>query len=166
MIQSTIGIFFAALTIYAGLSDIFTMTIPNRISLLLVGGFVLAALLVGLSFQQILFSLAGGLTVLALGFACFAFRWIGGGDAKLAAAAALWLGFDHVLEYLLLAMLGGGALAVAMLAMRSFPLPAFTLEWTWLNRLHDRTNGIPYGVALAAAALLIYPSTPLWLAAA
>jgi prepilin peptidase CpaA len=166
MIQSTIGIFFAALTIYAGLSDIFTMTIPNRISLLLVGGFVLAALLVGLSFQQILFSLAGGLTVLALGFACFAFRWIGGGDAKLAAAAALWLGFDHVLEYLLLAMLGGGALAVAMLAMRSFPLPAFTLEWTWLNRLHDRTNGIPYGVALSAAALLIYPSTPLWLAAA
>jgi prepilin peptidase CpaA len=165
MIQFTIGIFFAALTIYAGLSDIFTMTIPNRISLLLAGGFVLAALLVGLPGQQILFSVAGGLTVLVLGFTCFAFRWIGGGDAKLAAAAALWLGFDHVLEYLLLAMLGGGALALAMLAMRRFPLPAFTLGWIWLNRLHDRTNGIPYGVALAAAALLIYPSTPLWLAA-
>jgi len=166
MIQFTIGVFFAALTIYAGLSDIFTMTIPNRISLLLAGGFVLAALLVGLPGQQILFSIGGGLTVLALGFACFAFRWVGGGDAKLAAAAALWLGFDHVVEYLLLAMLGGGALALTMLAMRSFPLPAFTLGWTWLDRLHDRTNGIPYGVALSGAALLIYPSTQLWLAAA
>jgi prepilin peptidase CpaA len=166
MIQLAIGIFFAVLTIYAGLSDIFTMTIPNRISLLLAGGFVLAALIVGLPGEQILLSIAGGSVILALGFVCFAFRWVGGGDAKLAAAAALWLGFDHVVDFLLLAMLGGGALALAMLALRSFPLPAFTLGWTWLDRLHDRTNGIPYGVALSGAALLIYPSTPLWLAAA
>src|SRR4051794_10830406 len=165
MIQLAIGIFFAVLTIYAGLSDIFTMTIPNRISLLLAGGFVLAALIVGLPGEQILLSIAGGLVILAIGFVCFAFRWVGGGDAKLAAAAALWLGFDHVIDFLLLAMLGGGALAIAMLAMRFFPLPASTLGWTWLDRLHDRSNGIPYGVALSGAALLIYPSTPLWLAA-
>jgi prepilin peptidase CpaA len=166
MTQSAIGIFFAALTIYAGLSDVFTMTIPNRISLLLAAGFLLAAVLVGLPGEQVLLSLAGGLAVLVLGFICFAFGWIGGGDAKLAAAAALWLGFDHVVEYLLLAMLGGGALALAMVAMRRFPLPSFTLRWTWLNRLHDRTNGIPYGVALVGAALFIYPNTPLWLSAA
>jgi prepilin peptidase CpaA len=166
MIQSTISIFFAVLIIYAAVSDTLTMTIPNRISLLLAGGFIVAALFAGLSGEQVLFSFAGGLAVLALGFTCFAFGWIGGGDAKLATAAALWLGFDHVLEYLLLAMMGGGILAIAILAMRSLPLPAFALGWPWLNRLHDRANGVPYGVALAAAALMIYPTTALWQAAA
>jgi prepilin peptidase CpaA len=166
MIQSTISIFFAVLIIYAAVSDTLTMTIPNRISLLLAGGFIVAALFAGLSGEQVLFSFAGGLAVLALGFTCFAFGWIGGGDAKLATAAALWLGFDHVLEYLLLAMMGGGILAIAILAMRSVPLPGFALGWTWLNRLHDRANGVPYGVALAGAALMIYPTTALWQAAA
>jgi prepilin peptidase CpaA len=50
--------------------------------------------------------------------------------------------------------------------MRSLPLPAFALGWTWLTRLHDRANGVPYGVALAGAALMIYPTTALWQAAA
>jgi prepilin peptidase CpaA len=123
MLHSTIGIFFAVLTIYAAVSDIFTMTIPNRISLLLAGGFIVAALSAGLSGEQVLYCFAGGFAVLALGFTCFAFGWVGGGDAKLAAAAALWLGFDHVLEYLMLAMMGGGILAIAILAMRSLPFP-------------------------------------------
>ena len=48
--------------------------------------------------------------VLAVTFVFFALGWIGGGDAKLAAATALWLGFDHLLKYLLYASLFGGVL--------------------------------------------------------
>jgi prepilin peptidase CpaA len=156
---------FPLLMIIAAVSDLFTMTIPNRVSLLLVGGFFLCAILVGFSGQQILMHMASGAAVLAITFAMFSFGWIGGGDAKLAAATALWLGFGSLLDYLLLAAIGGGLLTLAILFLRSVPLPAFALGWDWLNRLHDRNSGVPYGIALAAAALMVYPSTTLWQAA-
>ena len=35
----------------------------------------------------------------------------------------------------------------------------------WLARLHKKDNGVPYGIALAAAGLLLYPETAIWLAA-
>ena len=50
--------------------------------------------------------------------------WIGGGDAKLAAATALWFGFDHLLDYLLYASLFGGALTLVLLQFRQWPLPS------------------------------------------
>lgn len=156
---------FPALLVAAGLSDLLSMTIPNRISLLLVVGYGVAALVVGFRGEQILLSAGGALIVLAGGFTAFALGWIGGGDAKLAAAASLWLGLHHVFEYLLLAAIGGGLLTIVLLSMRSIPLPAFALRWDWLTRLHDRKTGVPYGVALAGAGLLLYPQTPLWQAA-
>src|SRR5208282_2811624 len=42
--------------------------------------------------------------------------WIGGGDAKLAAATVLWLGFAHLADYLVYASLFGGALTVALIS--------------------------------------------------
>ena len=67
---------------------------------------------------------------------------------------ALWFGFANVVEYLLLAAIVG-ALTLAVLMLRSVPLPAFAPSWTWLNRLHDPKGGVPYGVALAAAAVMV-----------
>ena len=77
-----------------------------------------------------------GAAVLALTFALFGFGWIGGGDAKLAAATALWLGFDTLMEYFLVASIAGGGLTLAILALRKLPLPAIALRWDWLSRLH------------------------------
>lgn len=150
------------LVIAAGVSDLFTMTIPNRISLLLVGCFFVIALLAGYSGQEFLMHMAAGAIVLALGFVCFSFGWMGGGDAKLAAATALWFGFEHLAEYLLVAMIGGGVLTLGLLSLRTLPLPGFVLRWEWLTRLHDEKTGIPYGIALAAAALMVYPETAFW----
>ena len=62
-------------------------------------------------------------TVLAVTFVFFARGWIGGGDAKLAAATALWLGFDHLMAYLLYASIFGGVLTLAMIRFRLMPLP-------------------------------------------
>jgi prepilin peptidase CpaA len=159
-------IIFPLLVIYAAVSDLFTMTIPNRVSLLLVGGFLAGAILVGLSPYDMLLHAACGFAVLAVGFVLFAFRWVGGGDVKLAAATALWFGSEQILDYLLAAALGGGALTLAILSLRSIPLPAFALGWVWLDRLHDRRSGVPYGIALAAAALVVYPDTVFWRVAA
>ena len=105
-----------------------------------------------------------GLVVLTITFACFAFGWIGGGDAKLAAATALWLGFDHLLVYLVYAAFAGCALAMVLLSFRRWPLPAALITQQWAQRLHDSKSGMPYGVALAIGALLIYPDT-VWMKA-
>jgi prepilin peptidase CpaA len=147
---------------FAAASDLLTMTIPNKLSVALVFGFVVLAGLGGLSGQAILLHIAAGSAVLAVTFALFAFGWIGGGDAKLAAATALWLGFEPLPDYFITAALGGGVLTALVLLLRWAPLPAFALGWTWLSRLHDRQSGVPYGIALAAAALLVYPQSEIW----
>jgi prepilin peptidase CpaA len=97
--------------------------------------------------------------VLVVSFVLFTQGWIGGGDAKLAAATALWFGFDHLLDYLIYASLFGGVLTIALLQFRRWPLPDVLARQGWIERLHERSGGVPYGIALAAAALVIYPHT-------
>ena len=89
--------------------------------------------------------------------ACFAQGWIGGGDAKLAAATALWFGFGHLLDYLVYASLFGGALTLLLIQFRHLPLPGLLARQHWILRLHEKGGGVPYGIALAAAALIVYP---------
>jgi prepilin peptidase CpaA len=103
--------------------------------------------------------LAAGLLVLAASFVLFTQGWIGGGDAKLAAATALWFGFGHLLDYLLYASLFGGALTLLLLQFRHLRLPGKLAQQQWIQRLHEPTTGVPYGIALAAAALVVYPQT-------
>jgi prepilin peptidase CpaA len=150
---------FPALMAFAAASDLFTMTISNRVSLALAAGFLVLALLGGMAFHDILSHIGAGATVLAVAFACFAFGWVGGGDAKVAAAAALWFGFGHLLNYLVYASLFGGALTLLLLQFRQWPLPYPFAGQTWLIRLHAKESGIPYGIALAIGALMIYPET-------
>ncbi len=155
---------FPAIMAFAASSDLLTMTISNRISLILAGGFFVLALLNGMSGMEILLHATAGGIVLIISFVCFARGWIGGGDAKLAAATVLWLGFSHLLDYLLMASLFGGALTLLLLQARKFPLPSWLAGQEWAQRLHDTNTGIPYGIALAAAALFIYPDT-IWMKA-
>lgn len=150
--------FFPLVMAYAAMSDVLTMTIPNRISLIGIAGFAIAAPVAGLDLQAIGLHAAAGAAVLVGGFLMFAVRWIGGGDAKVAAVAALWLGFDHSLEFLLQGALFGGTLTIVIVLARRRPLPAFAIR-PWILRLHDPSSGVPYCLALAAAALVIYPKT-------
>ena len=150
---------FPALMAFAAASDLLTMTISNRVSLVLAAGFLVLALLSGMAFYDILLHLGAGLTVLTIAFACFAMGWMGGGDAKVAAAAAMWFGFGHLLNYLLYASLFGGALTLLLLQFRQWPLPWQLAGQPWLLKLHARETGIPYGIALAIGALLVYPET-------
>jgi prepilin peptidase CpaA len=153
---------FPALMAYAAATDLLTMTIPNKVSLGLVLSFAAFAVMGGLSWDAVMMHVAAGALVLAVAFGMFAAGWIGGGDAKLAAATALWLGFPTMVEYLLIASLFGGLLTTVIVLMRDLPLPSFASHWEWLSRLHDRKSGVPYGIALALAALLAYPHSPLW----
>ena len=150
---------FPALMAFAAASDLFTMTISNRVSLALIGGFLVLAVVGGMGLHDMLLHLGAGATVLVVAFGCFAMGWVGGGDAKIAAGVALWFGFDHLLDYLVYASLFGGALTLLLLYIRQWPLPAALSGQAWLLRLHDKQSGIPYGIALAIGALMVYPET-------
>jgi len=155
---------FPAMMAFAASSDLLTMTIANRVSLILIGGFFLLAMLSGLSGVDVLSHVEAAAAVLAVAFVCFACGWIGGGDAKLAAATALWLGFGSLFDYLVYASLLGGALTLLILQFRTMPLPRVLSGREWAERLHRQGAGVPYGVALAVAALLVYPQTE-WMTA-
>jgi prepilin peptidase CpaA len=150
---------FPALMAFAAASDLLTMTISNRISLLLAVGFLVLAVFSGMGLHDFLSHAGAGLAVFAVAFFCFAMGWMGGGDAKVASVTALWFGFGHLLDYLLYASLFGGALTLFLLQIRQWPLPSPLAGQPWLLRLHDKETGIPYGIALAFGALLVYPQT-------
>ncbi|MFL6815634.1 MAG: prepilin peptidase [Bradyrhizobium sp.] len=150
---------FPALMAFAAATDLFTMTISNRVSIALAAGFLTLALMSGMGNHEILAHLGAGAAVLVVAFGCFAMGWIGGGDAKIAASAALWFGFGHLLDYLVYASLFGGALTLLLLQFRQWPLPYALARQSWLMKLHAKDSGIPYGIALAIGALIVYPDT-------
>ena len=153
---------FAALVIAGALSDVATMTIPNWISGVLVVAFFPAALAAGLPVGEVAGHVGVGFVALLLGMVMFALRWIGGGDAKLISATVLWTGLGLLLQYLIYAALLGGALTLVILAIRRYPLPPRLASQAWLDRLHDPKTGVPYGIALAIAAVLVYPQTAIF----
>jgi prepilin peptidase CpaA len=101
-----------------------------------------------------------------LGFALFALGYVGGGDAKLFAVTVLWLGLKDLMPYVLIASIAGGVLTLVVLALRQYPLPQSFLRQAWIAKLHDASSGIPYGVALAAGAFFLLPSTEIFRLAA
>ena len=153
LVQATQWLLFPALMAFAASSDLLTMTISNRVSLLLAGGFAVLALVTGMSLAEIGWHLAAGAVVLAVAFGFFARGWIGGGDAKLAAATALWFGFGHLLDYVVYASLFGGALTLLLLQVRNWPLPHMLAQQSWALRLHDRNSGVPATTAATAPAV-------------
>jgi prepilin peptidase CpaA len=151
---------FPALVVIGGLRDATTFTIPNWISLALIAVFLPAALVGGVSLPQI--GLAGliGLGALFAAMGFFAMGWIGGGDAKLFAAAALWLGFPAIVNFVLVTGLAGGALALALLGLRSMWLrPIAERGPAWFGRLARPGGDVPYGVAIAFGALATFPDS-------
>lgn len=157
-------LFFPLCMAFAAVSDLTTMRISNRLVLLVTGGFLVAALLANLSLQDFAIHIATGFGVLLLAFGFFAMGWIGGGDAKLAAATALWMGVPWVLPYVVYGGIFGGVLTIALLGLRRFPLPVQLASIGWIGKLHHHDTGIPYGIALAIAAMLVYTRTDIFVA--
>ena len=160
--QAIVVAVFPALVIVAALRDAVSYRIPNWISLALIAGFALAGPLLGLGLPDIGLHIGVGAAALVLGFVMYSFRWIGGGDAKLFAVAALWLGWPAVTTYALTTTIAGGVLAVSLLALRSpYLRPWVVTAPAWLGRLAEPGEAVPYGLAIAVGALAAFPESPL-----
>jgi prepilin peptidase CpaA len=163
--QILLLLIFPTLTIIGGLKDLISYTIPNWISLALVAAFIPAALISGAPLGQIGLCLAVGLGALVLGMGMFAAGWIGGGDAKLLAAGALWMGWPGALMFLVYTGLAGGALTLAILTLRSgYLAPAVAGAPAWVRKLGTNGGALPYGVAIAIGALAAFPQGALAIA--
>lgn len=158
--------FFPALMALSASMDLLTLTIPNRICLSLALGYLTLATLLRIPAADMLLNISCALAILAIAFVMFALGWVGGGDAKLAAATALWLGWSSMLDYGVTAAIYGGILTLIILGARALPLPAALARLAWVARLHDGKTGVPYGIALAAAGLIQYPASRIWAVAA
>jgi prepilin peptidase CpaA len=161
LLQAMLAIAFPALVITAALRDVTSYTIPNWISLALVAAFVPAALALGLPLPVLGLHLGVGVTGLVLGMVMFALGWIGGGDAKLFAAAALWLGWPAAATFAVWTAVAGGGLALTLLSLRSGYLRPYVVTGpAWFARLAEPGENVPYGLAIAIGALIAFPVSP------
>jgi prepilin peptidase CpaA len=142
--------------------DLASYTIPNSIQVALFAGFILFAVVAGMTPAAIGAHLLAGFIGLVIGFTFFALGYVGGGDAKLFACVAFWFGLADLLDYALVASVFGGVLTLGLLGFRKFPLPAALTGQGWLMRLHEERAGIPYGVALAASAFALIQNTEIF----
>ncbi len=154
-IPALFALVFPASLVWAAISDIRSMTISNRLTVGLAIAFLPMAVLCHMPLPQ--FGLHAGLAAagLIVGIVLFAFRVMGGGDAKLIAATCLWLGLNGTIAMLLYTALAGGALTLVLLGARKAPIAAVTGALPqWVNRHLDPKGDIPYGVAICAGGLL------------
>ncbi|KKB76716.1 hypothetical protein VW35_18390 [Devosia soli] len=154
--------FFPVAMAIAASSDLLTMRISNKLVLILTAGFFVVAIAANLPLQQFAMHVLCALIVLAVAFGLFALGFIGGGDAKLAAATTLWLGFGATLPYLGYTAILGGVLTLLILVLRGMPLAPVLARMGWLARLHNKRSGIPYGIAMAAAGIVVYSNSAIF----
>lgn len=164
MTEAAIFVVFPLCLAMAAFSDLFTMMIPNRVSAILLATFVVVAPFAGLGLQEIVLHLGAGAIVFAFCFALFALNVMGGGDAKLLTASAVWFGFNHSLfVFLTYVSVFGGVLTLLILMMRKQE-NALLASGLPLPHLLFTAKKIPYGIAIGLGGFLAYPSSPLMMA--
>jgi len=164
MLEAIIFVVFPFCMVYAAISDVLSMKINNIVPLLMLGAFVIVAPLTGMPAGVIGMHLLAGAAVLSITFALFAFGGMGGGDAKLMAATAVWMGFGPALiTYLMAITLIGGQLTLAILMFRWSPWHHLAHHSRFLRNFASDVKGVPYGIALGAGGMIAFAESPLML---
>lgn len=162
MLEAIILVVFPFCMLFAALSDMLSMTIANRLSAILVATFVVVAPFTGMDWPVFGSHLLAGALVLTITFGLFALGGMGGGDAKLIAASSVWMGLGYnLLAYLLVASFLGGILTFLILLFRGSPLALYSSRNVFLKNFGADAKGVPYGIALGVAGLMVYPESPL-----
>jgi prepilin peptidase CpaA len=141
------------LLIAAALWDAVTMTIPNYLVLAVLALYA-ASLVVDFDISGILFDLMAAAIIFVVCFVLFALGWLGGGDAKLAPGAVLWVGYDGFLPFIIAMTLAGGILSIVLLLLR-FGLRTAGASQERLPVVLQWASPVPYGIAISAGAILV-----------
>lgn len=148
---------FPFLMLLAGTHDVLTARIPNVLVAVIALLFIPFAWLTQQPVWMIGTNLLTGFTLLVVGYPLFAFRLVGGGDAKLLAAAGLWLGFPCSILFVGFSVLAGGILAasIGLFYLINFEASIHSSKLEGLFR--PLAPSVPYGFALAAGAIVATP---------
>jgi prepilin peptidase CpaA len=162
MLEAVILVVFPFCMLFAAISDSLSMTVANRVPVLLLATFAVVAPLTGMDWATYGWHFAAGGLVLAVTFGLFALGGMGGGDAKLLAATAVWMGFGiNLVGYLVTSAFIGGLLTLGILLFRKSPLADYTGHSRFLRHFADDSVGVPYAVALGLGGLITFPDSPL-----
>jgi prepilin peptidase CpaA len=154
----TLACIFPCCMTYAACSDLVRMEIPNWASIAPALAYLPYALLTNQPILATGLHYAVGVGVFGVGVVLFAMRVMGGGDVKLLGAAAIWIGWDLVAPYVFLVAVSGGVLSLFALALRRPFFKFLFRPLPWTDPAHPPK--IPYGLAIGASAILLFPRTP------
>ena len=159
MIQFLSITVFPLLMIVAGVGDALSMRIPNWLTTLIAVAFLPMALLTAMPLADFGVHVAVGSGMFVLGFVLFSLRVFGGGDAKLLAAAGLWLGWPDLIPFLVMTAFAGGALGLAVGAWSLINMNSEIKQGSIFKRFGTVKPSVPYGYAFAVGAILAFPDT-------
>ena len=151
--------FFPVLMIIAGASDVLTLRIPNKLTLFIAFSAFPAAFILGMPNDALAMHAAAGAAMLVLGFGLFSFGLIGGGDAKLMAAAGVWFGWTGLMTFFTMTALAGGVLALTLIVWSNVRMHAEVVAAPVLGKFGIVKPPIPYGFAFAIGAIVAYPES-------
>jgi prepilin peptidase CpaA len=161
MLAAAIFVIFPICLVMAAWTDLLEMKIPNRIPIVLGAAFLVLAPFAGLSLAEFGFHIAAGLVVFVVCFGLFAINVMGGGDAKLLTAAALWFGLNMSLAtFLIYVSYIGGILTILILIVRASANRVLAMGLPVPNSIL-MAKKIPYGIAIGIAGILAFPDSPL-----
>lgn len=159
MTDLLILVLFPTLVLAAAIGDVFTMRIPNWLNAATALSVVPMAVLAGMPLDVVQWHLLAGVVMLLFGFGLFARGYIGGGDAKLMAAAGLWVGWSALLPFVLVTTLAGGALAIIYKLWQLVRTEHVVRDFAWLRKAIRADLQLPYGIAIAVGAMWVYSKT-------
>ena len=148
----TAAVVFMGAMLHVMYTDLTRQRIYNASMLFLLASYFPLALASGFSLEAIAMAIGTGLIVFMAGFGCFSAGWLGGGDVKLGAVSALWLGPEVVISYLLWTAILGSMVTLSILLLRR----KRALE---AGIPYDRAAALPYGPGMALAAIILFPQS-------
>jgi prepilin peptidase CpaA len=147
------------LVVLAAVYDFLTLRIPNWLNAIMALTFFPLAIMTGMPAEAMLWHCLTGTVILAVGYGLFSGGFIGGGDAKMLAGAGLWFGWPDAGTFLVFTALAGGVLAIAYKIGRMLKIEQEVRDLGWAKRWVNVNPDLPYGIAIAAGAVLVFPST-------
>ncbi|WP_373505936.1 prepilin peptidase [Aestuariivirga sp.] len=150
---------FPLLMIVAGAGDALSMRIPNWLTILIALLFFPMAFITGMPWDMILLNIGVGFGMFVAGFILFSLGLFGGGDAKLLAAAGLWLGWPDLIPFLVMTAFAGGILALCVGLWSAINVASEIKDGSIFRRLGSIKPNVPYGYAFAIGAILAFPQS-------
>lgn len=159
MYETLILSVFPLMVMAAGISDFFTFKIPNWLNALIALSVIPFVVYLGMPLEVFAWHVVAGLLFFVIGLGLFAGGLIGGGDAKMLAACALWIGWDRLMEFGVITVLAGGALVMAMTAWQFLSTRKDAGLLAWAKSFLGKQPQLPYGIAIAAGSIVVFPGT-------